>query len=144
MDKNSVIGLFLIGLVILGYMWYVAPSEEQINRQRAIQDSIRNAQEQIDIDEKLSLPPQKTNATLSPAAAEPTDSLSLALKDSELAERYGIFASSSSDESQEVIIENDVFIATVQSKGGQLKSLALARPHSYYSINAQTWMFSSS
>ena len=41
MNKNTIIGFILMGLVLFGFSWYNQPSEEQINDQRK-QDSIEN------------------------------------------------------------------------------------------------------
>ena len=41
MNKNTIIGFILMGLVLFGFSWYNQPSEEQINAQRK-QDSIEN------------------------------------------------------------------------------------------------------
>jgi len=40
MDKNTLIGFVLIGLLTIGYMWYIAPSTEQIEATKRKQDSI--------------------------------------------------------------------------------------------------------
>ena len=49
-DKNTIIGLLLMGLVFVGYMWSVAPSAEELEQQRqaqkAKQDSIAALQNQ--------------------------------------------------------------------------------------------------
>jgi len=44
MDKNSLIGLFLIGLVIIGYTWFQAPTQAELDRQAALADSTAQAQ----------------------------------------------------------------------------------------------------
>ena len=41
MNKNTIIGFILMGLVLFGFSWYNQPSEKQINAQRK-QDSIEN------------------------------------------------------------------------------------------------------
>ncbi|NND94600.1 MAG: membrane protein insertase YidC [Flavobacteriales bacterium] len=127
MDKNSVIGLFLIGLVVLGYLWYVSPTEEELKRQQAIQDSIRTAQEQV-IESTLAadavVQDSEENVQLSIEAPE-EDSLRQERQISELSDRYGIFSPSATGEDAEIIIENNKFRAVIQSKGGQLKWLEL-------------------
>ena len=45
MNKNTIIGFILMGLVLFGFSWYNQPSEEQINAQRK-QDSIENVLKQ--------------------------------------------------------------------------------------------------
>ena len=49
MDRKSIIGLILIFLVFMGYMWWTAPTEEELAAQRARRDSIMRA-EQMRID----------------------------------------------------------------------------------------------
>lgn len=44
MDKNSITGLLLMGVVIFGFMWWNAPSEAEIAEQQRRQDSIATAQ----------------------------------------------------------------------------------------------------
>ena len=34
MDKNTIIGFLLIGLLLFGFSWYNQPSEEELARQR--------------------------------------------------------------------------------------------------------------
>ena len=42
MNKNTIIGFILIGVVLIGFSWYNSPSQEQIEAARQ-QDSIANA-----------------------------------------------------------------------------------------------------
>ena len=37
MDKNTIIGFILIGLLLFGYSWMSRPSQEQLEQQKAIQ-----------------------------------------------------------------------------------------------------------
>ena len=48
MDKNTIIGLVLIVLVLFGFNWYSKPSAEEVAQMRemARQDSIAQAQKQ--------------------------------------------------------------------------------------------------
>ena len=40
MDKNSTLGMLLIGGIIMAYLTYISPSEEELARAQVIQDSI--------------------------------------------------------------------------------------------------------
>ena len=40
MDKNTIIGFILIGIVLFGFSWWNRPTPEQIEAQRRYQDSI--------------------------------------------------------------------------------------------------------
>lgn len=57
MDKNSVIGLFVIAGILIGWMMFNAPTQEEIARQQQIRDSI----EQVQIKEKELQAKQITN-----------------------------------------------------------------------------------
>ena len=45
MNKNTTIGFILIALLLVGYSWYVQPSEEQLAEMQR-QDSIANVMKQ--------------------------------------------------------------------------------------------------
>ncbi|NNC84306.1 MAG: membrane protein insertase YidC, partial [Flavobacteriales bacterium] len=133
MDRNSATGLFLIGLVVLGYMWYVSPSEEEIQRQRAIQDSIQAAQEQVELPDQVESPTPITPEEIQPETQTVTedDSLVKSLAQQEKLARFGLFAPSSEGSDDEFRVETDLYIATFQSKGGQIKSLELKEYKTY-------------
>ena len=44
MDRNSIIGYVLIGLVLVGYFYFIQPNPQQIEVQKHYQDSIAAAQ----------------------------------------------------------------------------------------------------
>ena len=46
MDKNSIIGLFIIGAIIIGFGIYNQPSQEQIDAARKYNDSIALVQKE--------------------------------------------------------------------------------------------------
>ena len=44
MDRNSIIGYVLIGLVLVGYFYFIQPNPQQIEAQKHYQDSFAAAQ----------------------------------------------------------------------------------------------------
>ena len=52
MDKNTIIGLFLLFALIIGYSIYISPSKEQIAEQQRIRDSIAAVQ-QAELEEQM-------------------------------------------------------------------------------------------
>ena len=44
MDKNTITGLVLIALLLIGFSWYSRPSEEQLQAQQHYYDSIAQVQ----------------------------------------------------------------------------------------------------
>ena len=43
LDKNTIIGLVLMFLVFIGYIWWTAPSKEEREKMAAYQDSVQAA-----------------------------------------------------------------------------------------------------
>jgi YidC/Oxa1 family membrane protein insertase len=132
MDKNSLIGLFLIGLVIIGYSWFTQPSAEALQRKAAIEDSIRTARTEAPADYSSPLPTETESVETLSAPAE-MDSTERAAMEASRASQYGIFSpsASSSNDSEEISIQNDVMRITLQSKGGQMKELELTQFKTY-------------
>ena len=43
MNKNSIIGFVLLAAIFVGYMWWIAPSKEEIAERQRVNDSLRQA-----------------------------------------------------------------------------------------------------
>jgi YidC/Oxa1 family membrane protein insertase len=123
MDRNSIIGLFLIGLLVLGYSIYTQPSAEQLAAEKHRKDSL----EQV---ERQRLASSQATAATTPAAA-PTAAVDSALGDPDslkavrLQEQWGAFASAATGAEQLVTLENDKIRLTLSSLGGKVKRVEL-------------------
>jgi len=53
MDKNTIIGIVLIGLILVGYSIFNKPSEEELKRIKAKQDSIALVNQKIKEQQKI-------------------------------------------------------------------------------------------
>lgn len=122
MDRNSIIGLVLIGLIIIGYSIYTQPSQEEIQAQRAVRDSIAKVE-----DQKRIVTEQQQAVTKSADT--------VVLPDSVLAEmekqRLGDFSTAATGTEQLVTIENNLLKIIISSHGGKIKSAELK--------NYKTW-----
>ncbi len=134
-DKNTYIGLFAIGLILFGWMYWSSPSEKEQARQKVIQDSIAKVNQQK---EKA-----KTVATTQPKAAvkdtakNAATATSAATKDTAKHENdsltaihriqteNGIFYSALKGTDKPYVLENDLVKATISSKGGKIESVEL-------------------
>lgn len=105
MDKNTLWGLVLIGVVILGFSYFNQPSPEQ--QKAAIEQAQRIAKEQAEQAAKDSL------ATV-PASAIKPDSL----QESAAYQRYGVLANASQGESKVLSLKNDLLSLKFDTKGG--------------------------
>jgi hypothetical protein len=70
-DRNTVIGILLIGAIMFGWLYWSAPSQEEIAERKRVQDSLAALEIKKDTTRVVSLPD-----TLSPVTAK-TDTLSL-------------------------------------------------------------------
>lgn len=121
MDKNSIIGLLLIGGILIGWMLLTKPSEEQLAAQQRYNDSIAQV-------EALAAKAQQAAQHKNTADAGSNDSASV-LSDSAKAEllkqTYGDFIEASKGEDKTITIENDVMKLYITSIGGRIASVEL-------------------
>ena len=138
-NRNTVIGFALIAAILFGWMYFMSPSKEELEKQRQVQDSIRRARlEQMALD-SLRLAEQNKAEALAQIedsiAMSQMDSATLAQKQvNELTEQFGAFAASAQGEEQFWTIENQVQRLTFSSKGGFLKKVQLKKYQTYDSL----------
>lgn len=122
MDKNSLIGLGLIAVILIGWLALSGPNEAQIKRNKAIKDSIELALKQTEIKEaKKALQLKRSQDSLKALAPEITDSL----KNIALNSSYKDFAISANGKAELVTIENEKIKAYISTKGGYVQKVEL-------------------
>lgn len=123
MDKQSLLGLGLITVILGVWLYFSGPSKEQIARNKQIKDSVELAQKKIADAEA------KRIAASLPAAAESTVAASASVPDSiknlELQKTFRDFYPATEGKNEEFQIENDVLRLTIATKGGQIKKAEL-------------------
>ncbi len=139
-NKNTLIGFILIAVILFGWMYFMAPSKEQIAEQQRIQDSSRRARlEQMTLDSLREAERQQQEA----AFAHLADSALTATMDSAtlveqkalaLRDKYGVFANASNGEEQTFTIENKNQRLTFSTYGGFLKQVELKDYKTYDSL----------
>jgi len=120
MDRNSIIGLLLIGGILIGWLVMSQPSAEELAQQKHISDSIASYQETQKVAEVVA------NAESSASVSNDTllplnDSLKTVLK----SKVYGDFAEASVGENKNIVLENDLMKLTISSKGARISSVEL-------------------
>jgi len=98
MDRKSLTGLALIGLIMFVWLQFMSPEKKLLQSPEAVKIEQTNPQ-----------------ALSSPVAAAPS------------ADTFGVFATASGGREQLVKVDNDLFRATLSSKGATLKSLVLKK-----------------
>ena len=111
MDKNTVIGMLLIVLVLVGFSYFNTPTQEQIA-----------AQQQPEQVEKQKAESSQPTPAASIAAASP--------------DTTGLFAPAISAKGEVVTLENEKIKVNVNTKGGAVESVWLKEFKSYDDYNA--------
>jgi YidC/Oxa1 family membrane protein insertase len=102
MDRNSVIGFTLIAAIMIVWLQYMKPQQKmELEKAVARTEAVNNT-------------PAGALPSMAPAAVAKADSL-------------GSFAQASAGTEKAITVENDVFKATLSSKGATLKSLVLKK-----------------
>lgn len=135
MDRNTIIGLFLIFAIFVGFSYWNAPSKEEIADRERKQDSIARVQELYRIQDSLSQLEQiketiavETSETAEVTNTDSTENFNI-LKD-----KYGAFAESSQGENSRIQVETDVMKLDFQSLGGLIYSAELKKYKSHDSL----------
>jgi YidC/Oxa1 family membrane protein insertase len=105
MDRNSVIGFILLGVLLVGYIIFNQKQQVKSLREKARQDSIAN----------LNKPKTFTDTT--GTAATPDSA--------QLVGEYGPFANAATGSEQNTILENELVKITFSNKGGQPETVQL-------------------
>lgn len=125
MDRNSIIGIALIVLILVLFSIMNKPSQEEIEAAKKRQDSIelvrQQAAEQEIIQQKILQEAVKTDDSV----------ISTEDKTEQLRDKYGSFAGAVEGENRFYTIENDFVKIQVAAKGGRIFSVQLK--------NYQTW-----
>lgn len=119
MDRNSIIGFLLIGLILIGYSIYFSPSEAEIAQQKAQRDSIALVEE---LQAKAAAESAQKNGIeeeATEASVDVTSSLSDSAKAEVYKDKYGIFAPAAEAIDKHYTIENDFVKLTITAKGGR-------------------------
>lgn len=133
MDRNQVIGFILIFALLLGYTYFNAPSEEELEQRRieleeqARQDSIAA------LGDTLMIGNQSINENI---AKTPVVDDSLAQLRNAAA--FGNFATASIGTGQEVTLENDFVRLRFNTKGGKIVSAVLKKHDQYVNHDVES------
>ncbi len=116
MDRNQLTGILLILLILIGWSWFTQPTQEQIEAQKRLSDSIELVKQQ-ELQQSIQV---KETRVVSPLE----DSLAKVRK----LQSFGSFAQSVEGEEQLYTLENEVIKISFTNKGGTIKE-ALIKEH---------------
>lgn len=119
MDRNTIIGMLLIGAVLIGMIWFNKPNEKQMDEYRHKQDSIAAVQQQVNLEK------QQNNVLTSNIG--PDSLVSDSTASSILTERFGDFAKTAVGTRDYAVLENNLIKLTLSNKGGRPYTVELKK-----------------
>lgn len=133
MDKNTLVGLLLIGAIVIGFGILNGPSEQEIAEQKRVRDSIEQVEaiRQEVIEEQAQKTQGSFNEVLDTASINAAISVSDSVQLAQQSQAFGAFAEASVGEEKEFEIETDVMRLTFSTKGGGIKKAVLKDYYRY-------------
>lgn len=127
MDRNSLIGLVLIGGILIGWLILNGPSNEELRKQKAVQDSLARLELARTAEaDAAALAAQKADTAVvkgDTAAAVVINADSL--RQANLKNKFRDFAAAAEGENKHIVLENEKVKLTFQAKGGSIASAVL-------------------
>lgn len=120
MDKNTILGFVLIAAILIGFSIMNRPSEEELARQKAYNDSISLVAE---TQQKAEMQQQALKSAADTIAANPNDSSQI----QKVLNAHGDFKSSVLGEEKFYVLENELIKVTLSNKGGKVISAELKK-----------------
>lgn len=112
MDKNTLIGFLLIIAIMVGFSYWNRPSEEELEKQRQVQDSLRMVQAQEEALREIEM-----------AEAEKQIEKKDSIQNSITEQTFGAFAKFTKGEDKIYMLENELLKVCVAAKGGAVSSV---------------------
>ena len=116
MDRNTLIGILLIAIILIGYALLNKPSKERLEEAQRVRDSLENIQR------------METDSLAQPVTTQQEQLQDEEMVESEAEEaveipanldQYGDFAGAAVGQKEMIVIENDMIILTLSTKGGR-------------------------
>jgi YidC/Oxa1 family membrane protein insertase len=119
MDKNSIIGILIIGSILIGWMLMTQPSKEQLAKQQFLHDSIARYEDVLQ--KQLAQKAKISNTVATQSSVILNDSVKNYIQKS----IYGNFIDAATGEDKLITIENEVMKVNISCKGGRIASVQL-------------------
>jgi len=123
MDRNSITGIILIVVILIGYSYFTKPAREEAARQERVADSIRRVNESKQVQESQY---EAASDSFENKEAEPVPGVTMNEPDeSGLQQDYGVFSDRVMGENEFYTLENDKIVLKIAKKGGKPYSVEL-------------------
>ncbi len=138
MNRNTIIGLVLIFGIFIGWSLLMRPSEEELEKQQRIQDSLALLQEKrLDSLTKAKILKEAERKVAAESAKKSKDiqqPVDTTLIKEKALENFGVFSLSSLGEDEYITLENDVLKISLSTKGGRIYQAELKDYQTYDSL----------
>ncbi|MFO8235869.1 MAG: membrane protein insertase YidC [Bacteroidales bacterium] len=132
MDRNSLIGLILIAVIVVIYGIVNKPSQDEIEQAKRRRDSLQKAQqEQVDTTTEEPAAEKEEPAPIEDERTEELTDIEDASQLSELREQFGPFAESAEGDEDFIILENEKIKLKLFTKGGRPYSVEIKNHKTY-------------
>ncbi|MFN8255755.1 MAG: membrane protein insertase YidC [Bacteroidales bacterium] len=128
MDRNQVIGILLIFVILIGYSIYTQPSKEEMEAKRKkmmVQDSIAKLQKESEKQKAAEYSSNENQLVNREQIGQLDTTLSDSTKIQKMKSSFGSFGETSVGNNKFIVIENDLIKLTISTKGGRPYSVQL-------------------
>lgn len=119
MDKNTLIGFALIFVLLMVWQQFNTPTQEELDRQQQVRDSLELVQQQQDA------VPAEVKEVEEASLDEQIATLPDSLKQEKLSGVLGPFSAAGIGEEKLIRVENDLMTLVLTNKGGRIKEVIL-------------------
>lgn len=121
MDKNQIIGIVLIFMLLMVWQNFFAPSPEQLEAEQYRRDSIAMVEQQLEQEAAVAADASSNSTN----EATPTQALPDSLLLIQRSGAYGAFAAATMGTEEMLTLENDLMAVDISTKGGVIKKVTL-------------------
>lgn len=128
MDRNAILGSVLIGLLVIGYFYMTKPSEEDINRQRQVQDSLRLVEHNRQLQRQIE---EIQRATQIDSLQKVTTSNDTVITE-QVKREFGVYAAAAKGEEKITTLSNGLINLQLTNRGGKPHRVFLDEYKTYH------------
>lgn len=130
MDRNSILGLVLIGGILIGWLILNGPSNEELRKQKQKQDSLARVEmiERAKVEAAIAKSQKQDTALVKGDTSKAALAAALnpdSVRKANLLAKYRDFAPAAQGENKQFVLENEKVKITFQAKGGNVASVEL-------------------
>ena len=131
MDRNSIIGLLLIGTILITFSIWNQPTAEELAQKRRQADSLETIQRQAAAESRSQIISEDNGNNIIGFAGDDSLFSDDSLRAATLVNQFGTFASSAEGTEEFYTLENDLIKITFTNKGGRVYAAELKEYKTY-------------